>query len=78
MILCAEVAGYELVLAETPNRHWSVSLRGAGHFLTPLLKVYESVDDAKRYACQWATSEAGMPCPDELLEQTCWRQCRGY
>jgi hypothetical protein len=43
MILCAEVAGYELVLANTPNEHWSVLLRGTGWFPTALNEVYASL-----------------------------------
>jgi len=78
MILCAEVAGYEMVLAQAQNNHWSVSLRGTGYFLTPLREVYESLDDAKRYACTWATEQAGIPLSDGMLGDIKWRQCRGY
>jgi hypothetical protein len=78
MTLCAEVAGYELVLAKTLNEHWSVSLRGTGWLPTPLNEVYASLDEAKRHACVWATAQAGIPCTDELVERTAWRECRGY
>jgi hypothetical protein len=78
MILCAEVAGYELVLAKTPNNQWSVSLRGTGRFLTPLHQIHESLDDAKRHACQWAAQEAGIPVSTDLLERIRWKECRGY
>jgi hypothetical protein len=78
VLICAEVAGYELVLAKTPNEQWSVSLRGTGHFLTPLHENYESLDDAKHHACVWAAAEAGIPVTEELLQRTRWRECRGY
>jgi hypothetical protein len=78
MTLCAEVAGYELVLAQTLNDAWSVSLRGTGRFLTPLNEVFKSLEEAKRSACLRATREAGIPLTDELLERTRWRECRGY
>lgn len=78
MTLCAEVAGYELVLAKTLNEQWSVSLRGTGRFLSPLNEVYASLDEAKRHACVRATQEAGIPCSEELMQRTTWRECRGY
>ena len=78
MMLCAEVAGYEMVLAITPNKHWSVSLRGSGHFLTPLGEVFGDLEDAKRHACMWATQEAGLPFSLDLAQRTVWRECRGY
>ncbi|HEX5226128.1 MAG TPA: hypothetical protein VFW44_00380 [Bryobacteraceae bacterium] len=78
MILCAEVGGYELVLAQTPNNHWSLSLRGTGYFLTPLNEICESLDDAKSRACLWAAKEAGIQLTDDLMQRTRWRECRGY
>ncbi len=78
MTLCAEVAGYELVLAKTLNEQWSVSLRGTAPFLAPLHEVYASLEEAKRQACIRATQKAGIPCTDELVERTTWRECRGY
>lgn len=78
MTICGEVAGYELVLAETPNNRWSVSLRGTGIFLTPLYEICESLDAAKHYACVWAAKQADIQLTEELLQRTRWRECRGY
>jgi len=78
MLLCAEVAGYELVLAKTVNNQWSVSLRGTAVFLTPLNAVFESLDEAKNHAGSWAMREAGELWSAELAQQIQWRECRGY
>jgi len=78
MLLCAEVAGYEMVLAKTVNQQWSVSLRGTGVFLTPLNAVFESLDEAQKHACDWAMREAGVEWSAELAGRIRWHECRGY